>query len=194
MAEGVSRRNFLKKLGWGSLAVAGTAVLGRKGLELAGKAATELEPSYDPSEVYAGEVEVLKGVHVRKSPNTEEPNVVDWDNIEEINGVKLGDAGSFTVLNPKIYSGFDPSASRGGHRDSPWIELEARIKKPLTGSYMHRIYVNMGSQTYEFVKIADGTRPFLPLQKDQNGQLTATGHGIILSASQIGIVSVNSPK
>lgn len=188
----IGRRTALKIVGVGAALVLG-GVAAREGLKWAEKVATELGPSYDPSEVYAGTVTVLKGVNVRTSPNIPDPglgnNTVRWENIEEVNGESLNGADAFEVDNPAIYRGFDPNAGRSP-QDSPWIKLKARIKNPLTGVMERDVFINMGGQTVDFVKTPEYA-PFIPLEKDQNDQLIAVGHGINLSANQIGIVRVN---
>ena len=190
----ISRRSFLKAAVVGGLVVGG-ALAARKGLKLAEQVATELGPSYNPSEVYAGTVEISRGVNVRKSPTIPSSgagNTVDWGSIEEVNGVSLNGADAFEVDNPQIFRGFDPNAGRGT-QDSPWIKLKARIKNLLTGDMDHYIFISMDGLTADFVKTPEEA-PFIPLSEDRNGQLTAQGHGINFSANQIGIVRVNPPK
>lgn len=188
---GISRRTFLKAAVVSTLAVGG-ALAARKGLQLAEQAAVELGTSYEPTEVYAGKVTILKGVNVRKSPNIPDSgggNTVDWGDIKEVNGVPILGADSFEVDNPQIYRGYDPRVSGPGPQDSPWIKLNAR-----TGNIDRNIFINMGGLTASYVKTPDEYRPFVPLEKDPNGQWTAVGHGVNLSANQIGIVKINSPK
>ncbi len=190
----VGRRGFLtgatKAFGAaGALLLAGALL--SKG---AGPAVHALEsatsPDYNPSEIYEGTVEVLKGVSVRKSPTipsaSEAPNTVGWDKIVKLNGVELNGAKGFKIQNPEIYEGYNPNMIK---TISPWIMLVAEIKNTLGGSSNHIVYLNMGPETADFVKF-DGSKPFLPIEKDQQGNSFAQGEqGQNIILDQIGLVT-----
>lgn len=191
-AKKTSRRDFLKTVGLGALGLAGAAVVGTEGLKLAGKVAEELEPNYNPGEIYTGTVLVSKGVNIRTSPNISDPglgpNTVDWGKIEGINGVSLNDADNFSIENPPVYMGFNPN---GNGEKSPWIKMSARIgsNNPLAGTSARDIFINIGGQTSKFVQ-RQGDGSFVPAGKNQEGKFTTTDESI--RPEQIGVIKVNS--
>jgi hypothetical protein len=119
------RRRFLTKVAKTTAAVA-VAVGVYTGLK-------EISPAnpdnaFKPNEVYQGQVEIkIGGANVRKEPviinnPNDEPNIVPWENIKEVNGVNIEGKTSFIVGNPLITEGDNPNPAVG--EKSPWITLQ----------------------------------------------------------------------
>lgn len=139
------------------LAIAGSLVLGLAGLISVGNNAEKaLQPTHTPESYYDGKIEIIlsDNLRVRETPivitnNGEQPNTVEWDNIEEINGVKINRNESIIIEDPLITYGDDP-APEGTERGA-WITFDAKVDNGL-GLTDEKLYVSLSSATRDFVK------------------------------------------
>lgn len=122
-----------------------------------GKAIEEnAESKYQPDSYYNGSVEVVlsENLNIREAPivisnDSEPPNTVDWNQIDEINGVKIEGAEKIIINNPVITEGDDP-ASIGG--ESPWITLKAKVEQAIGDPREETLYINFSGATTDYVK------------------------------------------
>lgn len=114
------------------------------------------ERNYNPDSYYDGKVEVVMSdnLNVREAPiviinDSEPPNTVSWDQVKEINGVKVGESESFIIDSPLITEGDDPM-SEGAEKGS-WITFNAKVDNGL-GLEDEKLYVSLSAATNEYVK------------------------------------------
>ena len=135
-------------------ALAGAAALGifsaEKAIEQAG------QDSFKPDSYYSGKVEISMNpnLNLRETPvvitnKNEEPNTVNWKNVEEINGVKVQGETDFIIENPLITKGDNPE---GGGEKGKWITLDAKVDQLLGEPKEEKLYISFSPQTREFVK------------------------------------------
>lgn len=114
------------------------------------------EANYNPDSYYNGKVEIVMSdnLRVRETPivitnDSEPPNTVEWDQVKEINGVKVDGSESFIIDNPLITEGDDPM-SEGAEKGS-WITFDAKVDNGL-GVEDEKLYVSLSSATNDYVK------------------------------------------
>lgn len=114
------------------------------------------EANYNPDSYYNGKVEIVMSdnLRVREAPivitnDSEPPNTVEWDQVKEINGVKVDGSESFIIDNPLITEGDDPMLE--GAEKGSWITFDAKIDNGL-GVEDEKLYVSLSTATNEYVK------------------------------------------
>lgn len=118
-----------------------------------------------------GSIKIMKDSHlnVREEPkipySSETPNNIDWKDIREINGVDIAQADVFTVENPIILQGHNPS-------NGYWVKLGEKI------------YVNI-DQTFPYVRKSEDFK-ITEAQENEQGQLVTAG----LTPDKIGVIKI----
>ena len=187
----IGRRSFLKGAGGAAALTVGSAVvLGGAGVvELIVNSLEGGPPS--PNEVFTGTLRVTKDARVRTSPDVPQKgstndNLVNWSDIQEINGKKTSGMESFDILNPLALHGYNPS---GGRDKSPWIVINAKVGDKILGADSKSLYIYVGGNNPYVDTIEPGG--FIPAQK-QNDLWFANGNGKHLVPNEIGVTTINT--
>lgn len=178
----VERREARRKLLGGAAKAVAAGVAAVSVLAGVGNAIEQgKKESYQPDSYYNGRIEIVMSdnLNLREYPviistpgeATQEdgPNTVDWNDVDEINGVKVEGSESFVIANPLITEGESPE---GPTIKGSWITFDAKVD-----GEKERLYVSFSPATNDYVKpIESGT--FIKLDPamstDGLGSITVT--------------------
>ena len=115
-----------------------------------------------PYEVYSGIIKVIPKVNLRTDPHLtgkrEDPNLISWSSVEEINGIPYDGKSDFEIKNPEIFLG----------DEGRWVRLRAKYPV-LFDSRVRSSFFNVSSFTSDFVTLLDGK--FHPVLRIENGEI-----------------------
>ncbi len=154
----------------------------------------------EPIGFYNGTVTIDKGVNIRSGTKIKpdvpaETNVIPWNKIVSMNGVKIEDGKQVIVMRPLLVNGQNPTEDPGIYASS-WMAfwVEVRVREKPEQIMLVKAYINLSRKTIpDYVK-PDQLDWYNKLVGVQivNGNLSAVGSGDRITPEKFGVVSISS--